>query len=130
MGWAYPVCMAIDDPLTQSIIGAFYEVYNTLGHGFLEHFYVQAMEQELLERRHHVGREVGVEVGYKGKVLGQQRMDMIVDYRVIVEVKSTEVLHPSARRQRFNYLKGTHLRTGLLLHFGREPGVQRVTYDP
>lgn len=120
--------MRPDDPLTASVIGAFYEVYNTLGFGFLEHFYVQAMELELRARGHQVGREVSVGVHYKGHLLGQQRMDMIIDGQVIVEMKAAEHLHPSARRQLFNYLKATRMCTGLLLHVGHEPGVYRVEY--
>lgn len=103
---------------TESIIGAFYEVYNTLGFGFLEHIYVMALERELIARGHHVAREVGVRVMYKGEHLGSQRLDMIVDGRVVVEIKSTLELHKLARRQLYNYLKGTNLEVGLLLHFG------------
>jgi len=108
----------IEEELTASIIGAFYEVYNTLGFGFLEHIYVMALERELMARGHHVAREVGVRVMYKGEELSNQRLDMIVDGKVIVETKSTLDLHRAARRQVYNYLKATNLEVGLLLHFG------------
>jgi len=78
-----------EERLTESVIGAFFEVYNTLGFGFLEHIYVMALERELIERRHRVSREVAVQVFYKGHVLGQQRLDMIVDGKLVVETKST-----------------------------------------
>jgi GxxExxY protein len=104
--------------LTESIIGAFYEVYNTLGFGFLEHIYVMALERELRARGHQVAREVAVRVRYKGEELSNQRIDMIVDGRVIVETKSTMDLHRSARRQVRNYLQATNIEVGLLLHFG------------
>jgi GxxExxY protein len=116
------------EALTRSVIGAFFEVYNTLGYGYLEHVYVLALERELRARGHGVGREVGVTVSYKGEALGQQRLDMIVDGFVIIEVKSTETLHPAAKRQLINYLKGTRLQVGLLLHFGPEPKVHRVIH--
>jgi GxxExxY protein len=103
---------------TDAIIGAFYEVYNTLGFGFLEHIYVMALERELIARGHHVAREVAVRVMYKGEELATQRLDMIVDGLVIVETKSTLDLHKAARRQVYNYLKSTNLEVGLLLHFG------------
>jgi len=103
---------------TEAIIGAFYEVYNTLGFGFLEHIYVMALERELMARGHHVAREVGVRVMYKGEELATQRLDMIVDRKVVVETKSTLDLHKGARRQVYNYLKSTNLEVGLLLHFG------------
>jgi len=103
---------------TEAVIGAFYEVYNTLGFGFLEHIYIMALERELIARGHHVDREVGVRVIYKGEELSTQRLDMIVDGRVVVETKSTLDLNRSARRQVYNYLNATNLEVGLLLHFG------------
>lgn len=115
----------IEEELTKSVIGAFFEVYNNLRFGFLEHIYVMAMERELRARGHHVGREVGVRVFYKGEDLGSQRMDMIVDHRLVVEIKSTLVLHAAATRQVYNYLRATSLEVGLLLHFGPEPKFYR-----
>ena len=117
-----------EEQLTRSIIGAFYEVYNTLGYGYLEHVYVMALERELRARGHHVAREVGVMVRYKGEELVQQRLDMVIDGRVVVEAKSTEFVHPSAKRQLTNYLKGTGKEVGLLLHFGPEPKVHRAIF--
>jgi len=108
----------IEEELTASIIGAFYEVYNTLGFGFMEHIYVMALERELRARGHHVERELSVRVMYKGELLSSQRLDMVVDGKVIVETKSTFDLHKAARRQLHNYLKATNLGVGLLLHFG------------
>ena len=88
-----------EERLTHSVIGAFFDVYNTLGFGFLEHIYVMALERELLARNHRVAREVAVQVSYKGQWLGQQRLDMIVDEKLVVETKSTQELHKSAHRQ-------------------------------
>ena len=115
-----------DEKLTRSLIGAFYEVYNTLGFGFLEHIYVMALERELRSRGHQVRREVGLCVMYKGEALAYQRMDMIVDGRVIIEVKSTYELHGAARRQLYNYLRATNIQVGLLFHFGPEPKFYRL----
>jgi GxxExxY protein len=108
------------------VIGAFFDVYNTLGFGFLEHIYVMALERELLLRGHRVAREVEVHVAYKGDVLGVQRIDMVVDEKLIVETKSTLELHKAAQRQVFNYLPATKLEIGLLLHFGPEPRFYRL----
>jgi GxxExxY protein len=116
----------IEFRLTQSIIGAFFDVYNHLGYGFLEHLYARALEQELISRGHTVSREVAVRVWYKGMELGIQRVDMIVDGKVLVETKSTETLPRTAGRQVFNYLRATKLAIGLLLHFGPEPCFRRV----
>jgi GxxExxY protein len=115
----------IEGPLTQSVIGAFFEVYNVLGFGFLEHIYVLAMERELRNRGHRVAREVAVRVMYKGEHLGTQRIDMIVDNKLVVEVKSTYQLHGYSIRQIYNYLRGTDLEVGLILHFGPEPKFYR-----
>jgi GxxExxY protein len=115
----------IEESLTQSVIGAFFEVYNTIGYGFLEHLYCMALERELMERDHAVAREVSVAVTYKGHHLGTQRIDMIVDDRLIVETKATAQLPPFAQRQLFNYLKATRLEVGLLLHFGPTPRFYR-----
>jgi len=108
----------LDEPLTYSIIGAFFDAYNYLGFGFLENIYKNALERELASRGHRVAREVYVAVYYKGDLIGRQRIDMIIDERVIVEVKSTHSLQPIAIRQLRNYLRATNLRVGLLLHFG------------
>ena len=111
----------IEGALTDSVIGAFFEVYNVLGFGFLEHLYSMALERELLARGHCVARESGVRVLYKGHELGTQRLDMIVDEKLVVEIKSTSQLHKAAPRQVYNYLRATNLEVGLLLHFGPEP---------
>ena len=115
----------MQEKLTRSVIGAFYEVYNTLGFGFLEHIYVMALERELRARGHRVGREVQIPVYYKRELLGTQRLDMIVDDVLVVEAKSTYELHPAAPRQLFSYLHSTKLEVGLLLHFGPRPRFYR-----
>jgi GxxExxY protein len=118
----------IEEKLTRSVIGVFFEVYNTLGFGFLEHIYNMALERELRLRGHQVRREVGVCVMYKGEELAYQRMDMIVDNKLIVESKSTYDLHKGANRQVYNYLRATNLEVGLLLHFGPDPKFYRSLY--
>ena len=115
----------LDEALTGSVIGAFYEVYNTLGFGFLEQIYVLALERELLARGHTVAREVSVRVHYKGELVGLHRLDMLVDGRLVVETKSTLALHSAVARQLFNYLRATELTVGLLLHFGPKPFIHR-----
>lgn len=112
--------------LSRSIIGAFYAVYNKLGFGFLEVIYASALEGELVERGHRVVREFNVRVLYDGRELGHHRLDMVVDDTVVLEIKSTPVLAPHARRQLHNYLRATNLEVGLLLHFGLDPKVYRT----
>jgi GxxExxY protein len=116
----------MEERRTHSIIGAFYDVYKALGVGFLENVYVLALERELLARKHRVAREVSVPVFYKGEELCRQRLDMVVDGKVIVETKSTSDLHPIAHRQLYSYLRNTKFEVGLLFHFGREPTFYRL----
>ena len=118
-----------EEELTRSVIGAFFDVYNVLDFGFLENVYLNALEIELVERRHRVAREAYVGVDYKGRGVGVQRLDMLVDGRLIVEVKSTEHLPPTAIRQLDSYLKGTGLEVGLLLHFGPQAKFYRRIRD-
>jgi GxxExxY protein len=115
----------LEETLTRSVIGAFFEVYNTLGFGFLEHLYVMALERELLARGHRVAREVWARVDYKGENLGIQRIDMIVEERVVIETKAGSKLPEYAARQLFNYLRATNLEVGLLLHFGPKAAFHR-----
>jgi len=112
--------------LTRSIIGAFYAVYNELGFGLLESVYALALEWELRARGHLVEREVWTDVIYKGIPIARQRLDMIVDGLVVIEIKATEQLPSFARRQLLNYLTVTKFDLGLLLHFGPEAKVHRL----
>src|SRR6059058_2813166 len=116
----------VEEARTHSIIGAFFDVYNALGFGFLEHLYVTALERELVAREHRVARELTVRVFYKGTELGYQRLDMVIDEVVVVEIKSTRELRKPAVRQIYNYLRATNLEVGLLFHFGPEPRFFRL----
>ena len=116
----------LHEQLTGSVIGAFYEVYKTLGFGYLESLYATALEWELRARGHRVAREMSVRVVYKNAELGMQRLDMVVNDVLIVEIKSAATLQKTASRQLYNYLRATNLEVGLLLHFGPEPQFFRV----
>src|SRR6478672_9532575 len=104
--------------LSRSVIGAFFEVYNEMGYGFTEILHAKGMQAELQWRGHKVTREVCVPVHLKGWVLGDQRIDMVVDDRLIVEIKSSQRLPKSTGRQLYNYLRCTDIEVGLILHFG------------
>jgi GxxExxY protein len=119
----------LHDDLTHSVIGACYEVYNTLSHGYLESLYLAALERELRMRGHRVASELSVRVMYKNEEIGMQRLDMVVDDVLVVEAKSTRVLHESASRQLYNYLRATNLELGLLLHFGRKAQFFRIVCE-
>ena len=113
---------------TYHVIGAFYEVYNTLGYGFLEHVYRDALELELIERGRTVRKEVFVPVWYKRALISTQRVDLIVDEKVIVETKSSEILRRDSPAQLRNYLQATAFEVGMLLHFGPKPRFYRIVH--
>lgn len=116
----------IERESTNAIIGAFFDVYNELGFGFLEKVYKLALERELIARGRTVGREVSVPIYYKGEILTRHRTDLMVDKRVVVEVKSTYVLPPMTRRQTLDYLSATRIQVALILHFGPEAKFYRL----
>jgi len=120
-----PKYTLIDERLTYSVIGAFFEVYNQLGYGFGESVYANGLEQELKARGHSVAREVSFQVVYKGFVIGIQRVDMIVDDRLIVENKAGPDLQKGAVRQLNSYLRASNRTIGLVLHFGPQPRFYR-----
>jgi len=115
----------IEGDLTSAVIGAFFEVYNELGFGFLEHVHISALEREMRTRGLRPAREVAARVDYKGEDLCSYRLDMVVNEKLIVEVKSSELLPPTSMRQLCNYLRSTDYEVGLLLHFGPEPKFYR-----
>jgi GxxExxY protein len=112
--------------LTQRIIAAFFESYNTLGYGHLESVYRRALAKELRLRDLEAVAEAPVEVWYKGEIVGNYRLDLLVEGRVAVEVKSTRVLGPADKRQLLNYLCSSVLDVGLLLHYGPDATFHRV----
>jgi GxxExxY protein len=116
----------IHEQLTHSVIGAFFDVYNALGFGFLESVYTAALERELRDRGHKVGREVFAPVFYRAEIIARQRLDMVVDSKLVIEVKSTYEVNAAAPRQVYSYLHGTGLQLGLLLHFGPRPKFYRI----
>jgi GxxExxY protein len=114
-----------EEALTEKVIGAFYDVYNALGYGFLESVYKSALQRELVDRGLHVVREADAEVRYKGNVVGLFKADLLVESRVVVELKACRRLDSADPAQVINYLRATDLEVGLLLHFGPRAAFQR-----
>jgi GxxExxY protein len=123
-------CKLLEAERVHSIVGAFYEVYNYYGYGLAESAYSGALAFELNRRGHHVDGELAVEILYKGDHVAWQRLDIVVDNRVIVENKATEKLSPFAERQLQNYLRATPFEVGVLLHFGPEAKFYRFIDSP
>ncbi|MFI5231383.1 MAG: GxxExxY protein [Gemmatimonadales bacterium] len=112
--------------LTREIIGAFYDVYNTLGYGFAESVYQHALPIELAKRGLKSERELPLTVRYDHKVVGVFRADLIVEEKVIVESKVAEKIVHVHEMQLLNYLKATGINVGLILNFGPQPTFRRM----
>jgi GxxExxY protein len=116
-------------PLSNSVIGAFFSVYNDLGYGLPECIYGRALAILLRERGIHAAREAPIEVWYHGQCIGAYRADLIVDDTIVVELKAGPMLAPGAKAQLINYLRTSKLEVGLLFYFGPSPDFHRVVYS-
>jgi GxxExxY protein len=120
--------MFLHEEITDKIINAFYQVNNTLGYGFLEKVYERAMILELLKHGCKVETQKNIKVYYDGKEIGDYFADMVVDNRVIVELKAAESLCHEHEIQLINYLRATKIEVGLLLNFGKKAEFKRKLY--
>lgn len=108
-----------------AIRGAIYEVYKTMGAGFLEAVYQECLEHELIERGIPYRSQDDIEICYKGKTLKQfYRADIVCYDCVIIELKAVKALLPEHEAQLYNYLKATKMKIGLLVNFGHYPQVE------
>jgi GxxExxY protein len=107
------------DPVTHDIIGAAFEVHRVLGYGFLEKVYQRAMQVELKLRGRNAGLEERIPVQYKGESVGDYAADLLVENRVLVELKVAPEYQTSDEAQLLNELKATGIKVGLLINFGR-----------
>ncbi len=114
--------------ITDKILKVYYEVYNELGYGFLEKVYQNAMYFELKSLGYKVEAQKQIKVYYKKQLVGEYYSDLLVEDKVIVELKSTELLMNAHVAQIINYLKGTPIEVGLLLNFGEQPEFKRFIY--
>lgn len=114
--------------ITEKIIKAYYNVYNTLGYGFLEKVYENAMFMELASMGLYVEKQSPIKVHYQGKEVGEYYADLIVNQSVIVELKAAEALCEEHEYQLINYLKATDIEVGLLLNFGKKPEMRRKVF--
>jgi GxxExxY protein len=115
--------------LTDKIIGVFYDVYNELGHGFLESTYKEAMALALTESGLANAREVPVPVWFRGRKVGQYFADLIVESDVLLELKASRTLESAHEAQLLHYLRSTDIEVGLLFNFGPRPQFRRLLFD-
>ena len=121
--------MLLHEEITGKIIKAFHTVYNTLGYGFLEKVYENALLIELSKLSLSAKTQYPITVYYDGKVIGNYFADMFVADAVIVELKAAESLNPAHEAQLVNYLKATNAEVGLLLNFGKKPSYKRKVFS-
>jgi len=104
--------------ITEKIIGASMRVHATLGNGFQEVIYQRALEMELQESGLLFAREFNMPIFYKGKMIGERRVDFLVEEKISVELKAILQLEPVHFAQARNYLEAYNLEVGLLINFG------------
>lgn len=120
--------MLLHKDITDKIIKAYYNVYNSLGYGFLEKVYENAMLIELRKLGLNVQKQVPIKVFYDEQLVGQYFADIIVEETIIVELKAAEGLREEHEFQLINYLKATELEIGLLMNFGKTPLFKRKIF--
>lgn len=114
--------------ITDKIIEAYYKVYNTLGYGFLEKVYENALVIELKKAGFKVSQQQSIKVYYENKEIGIFSADIIINDLVILELKAVEKFCNEHKNQLINYLKATDKEIGLLFNFGKIPEFKRVIY--
>jgi len=115
--------------ITQKIIGVFYEVYNELGHGFLESVYHRSLLLALQSVGLNVSSRVDIPVWFRGSEVGHFQADILVEQCVLLELKAARTLESAHRAQLLNYLRATEIEVGLILNFGEKPEVKRLIFD-
>lgn len=121
--------MLLHEEITEKIIKSFYTVYNKLGYGFLEKVYENALLFELRQEGLLCSKQVPIEVYYEGNIVGNYFADIIVEDKIIIELKAGDgALIEEHELQLINYLKATDKEIGLLLFFGKKPVFKRKIF--
>ena len=115
--------------LTEKIIGLFYQVYNELGFGFLESVYENALAIALAEAGLAVAQQAPIPVFFRGRQVGDFRCDLLVEQKVILELKAVREIAPEHVAQALNYLRATEVEVALILNFGEKPAFKRLVFD-
>ena len=115
--------------LTEKIIKIYYKVYNTLGYGFLEKIYENAMMIEFRKTALPAVSQSPIKVVYGDEIIGEYFADILVDGKIIIEIKAVKNLIVDHEAQILNYLKATNNEVGLLLNFGPKPEIKRKVFD-
>ena len=119
----------VHSEITEKIIGEVYFVYNALGSGFLEKVYENALCKRLREFGFNVKQQFPVNVFFENEIVGQYFADILIEDKVILELKTCEALIPIFEVQLVNYLKATKIEVGLLINFGPKLEIKRKVYS-
>jgi GxxExxY protein len=119
----------LEQTLSNQVIHCYYKVYNTLGYGFLEKVYENALYMELINNGFICKKQCPIKVRYNGVIVGEYFADIIVNDVLIIELKAAESLILEHEYQLINYLKATEIEVGLLLNFGKEPRFIRKVFS-
>ena len=114
--------------LSNDIIKCFYLVYNTLGFGFLEKVYENALMIEPAQNNLYAEKQKPIKVHYESYLVGEYFADIIVENKIIIELKAAECIAEEHELQLINYLKATNIEVGLLLNFGKKPAFKRKIF--
>lgn len=115
--------------LTEKLIGIFFNIHNEVGHGFLESVYEQAFSVVLAENNIFFQRQMAVPVWFHGQQIGEFRADLLVDGKVLVELKTGRDIEPAWEKQLLNYLRATDVEVGLLFNFGPNAQFKRYAFE-
>jgi len=115
--------------LTETIIGVFYEVYNELGHGFLESVYEKAFEIALTSKSLDVLRQIEIPVWFRKQKVGDFVADVLINKCVLLELKAARTLDSAHEAQLLNYLRATEIEVGMLFNFGIKPEFRRLVFE-
>jgi len=119
----------LHDDITDKAIKAFYNVYNKLGYGFLEKVYENALMIELKKLGLSAVRQKSIKVYYEEELVGNYYADILVESKVILELKAASSLTKEHEAQLLNYLKATDVEVGLLLNFSTKPQLSRKLFE-
>jgi len=115
--------------LTEKIIGIFYNVYNELGYGFLESVYEKCLIIALRENALDAEEQVAIPIFCRGHAVADFSADLLVNGKILIEIKTCKTLERAHEAQLLNYLRATEIEIGLLLNFGERPQIRRLIFD-
>lgn len=118
----------LHNKITDAVLRTYYDVYNELGHGFLEKVYQNAIYFELKSLGYNVEAQKQIKVYFRNQLVGEYYADILIEDKVIIELKACELLMNVHIAQLMNYLKATEVEVGLLLNFGEKPEFKRIIY--